>query len=344
MDRRQFLQKASTLAGSALVVSPLPVAAQKQTPWMSVLGPVDADALGITLIHEHAMVDFIGADETGTHRYSVNDVVEKVLPYLLDLKRAGCRTFVDCTPVYTGRDARVLKRLATESGLNIFTTTGYYGAVQQKFLPPHAYSETEEQLAARWINEWKNGIDGTGVYPGLLKTAVDEGPLPPVCRKILSAVAITHLRTGLSISAHTGNGEAALEEITILQKGGVHPSAFRWIHAQNEKDTDIHLRAAKMGAWIEFDGINAAEPDNIARHLAFVKFMKTNGLLKQTLISQDAGWYWVGEPNGGDFRGYTALFEKFVPALQAEGFTESEIRQLLVDNPRESLRISVRKM
>jgi predicted metal-dependent phosphotriesterase family hydrolase len=342
MHRRKFLRDASLLAGSLLVIPSVLALKEKQSQWMSVLGPVKSGDLGITLIHEHIMADFIGAAETGSHRYDANKVVEKALPYLIALKKAGCSTFIDCTPVYLGRDASILKRLAQASGLNIFTTTGYYGAVKQKFLPAHAYTETAEQLAARWINEWKNGIDSTGVYPGLIKTSVDEGPLPPVCKKILAAVAIAHLQTGLSISAHTGNGEAALEELSILQKGGVHPSAFRWVHAQFEKDKTLHLRAAKMGAWIEFDGINSSEPGNIQQHVEFVKNMKDHGYLNQTLISQDAGWYWVGEPDGGKFRGYTDLFEKFIPALKEAGFSDDEVKQLLVENTKESLRVKVR--
>ena len=218
MYRRKFLQNASMLAGSMIIV-PSVLAKEKEYSLMSVLGPIKPDELGITLIHEHVMADFIGAAETGTHRYQPDKIVEKALPYLLELKKAGCRTLIDCTPVYLGRDARVLQRVAKASGLNIFTTTGYYCAVKQKFLPPHAYTETAEQLAARWIDEHKKGIEGSGVYPGLIKTSVDEGPLLPVCEKVLTAVAITHLQTGLSISAHTGNGEAALQELAILKKG-----------------------------------------------------------------------------------------------------------------------------
>jgi phosphotriesterase-related protein len=226
--------------------------------------------------------------------------------------------------------------------MNIFTTTGYYGAFNEKFLPPHAYTETAQQLSARWVNEWRNGIDGSGVYPGLIKTSVDEGPLRPIYKKLLTAVALTHLETGLSISAHTGNGVAAMEEIEILTANGVHPSAFRWVHAQLEKDKSLFLKAARMGAWIEFDGINETQPESIAEHIALVQFMKENGLLNRTLISQDAGWYWVGEPHGGTFRGYTGLFTTFLPALREKGFTEAEIKQLLVENPKESLLIKVR--
>jgi phosphotriesterase-related protein len=318
--------------------------AQKQNDDLpSVLGPIKLDEIGITLIHEHIMADFIGAAETGKHRYDSNKVFEKVLPFLVELKKAGCATFIDCTPIYFGRDVRLLKRLAKASGLNIVTNTGYYGALSENFLPAHAYTETAEQLAAHWVDEWKNGIEGAGIYPGFIKTSVDAGALRPVYKKLLTAVAITHLQTGLSISAHTGDGEAALQEIDILQKAGVDASAFRWVHADQERDKQIHLRAAKMGAWIEYDGINGSDPENITQRVALVKFMKENGVLNKTLISQDAGWYWVGEPEGGNFRGYTAIFEKFIPALRKEGFTEAEIKQLLVENPKESLMIKVRK-
>jgi predicted metal-dependent phosphotriesterase family hydrolase len=342
MKRRQFIQSASLAAGASLL--PRSMFSQNNAAQiMGVLGVIQPSDLGVTLMHEHVMADFIGAEQTGRHRYKVEEVVSKAKPFILDLKNAGCKTFVDCTPVYLGRDARVLKQLASETGMNILTTTGYYGAFEEQFLPKHAYTETPQQLSTRWVNEWKNGIDDTGVRPGLIKTSVDAGKLRPIYQKVLTAVAMTHLQTGLTISAHTGNGVAAMEEIQLMQKNGVHPSAFRWVHAQNEPDKELHIRAAKLGAWLEFDGINESEPGNIEKHVDFVKHMKENGYLKQVLVSQDAGWYHVGEPNGGNFRGFTTVFTKFVPALGSSGFSQEEIDQLLVGNPRESLIIRVRK-
>ena len=341
MDRRSFIQHSILLASSMVYTY---ASGQSNSTVPSVLGPVPLSSLGVTLIHEHAMVDFIGAAETGSHRYRADDVVAKVLPYLQALKKAGCATFIDCTPVYIGRDVTILKRLAQASGLNIITNTGYYGAAKEKYLPAHAYTETAEQLAARWVNEFRKGIDGTGIYPGFIKTGVDAGPLTSVCEKLLNAAARTHLQTGLTISAHTGNGEAALQELAILQKAGVSPDAFRWVHAQNEKDKKLHVQAAHTGAWIEFDGIDGTDTDNIEQHVEFVLHMKEQNLLNKVLISHDAGWYHVGEPDGGTFCGYTAIFETFIPALKKEGFTDNDVRQLLIDNPRGSLAIRVRKV
>ena len=65
--------------------------------------------------------------------------------------------------------------------------------------------------------------------------------------------------------------------------------------------------------------------------------MKRGGYLERVLISQDAGWYHVGEPNGGALRGYTTLFFEFLPALRQAGATSEDVETLLVDNPRKAL-------
>jgi phosphotriesterase-related protein len=102
------------------------------------------------------------------------------------------------------------------------------------------------------------------------------------------------------------------------------------VHAQNERDRKLHIDTARAGAWLEFDGVNAKTLD---AHLSAVRDLRTAGLLGQVLVSQDSGWYRVGEPGGGIFNGYTFLFDAFVPALRAEGFSAREIRTLLVENP-----------
>jgi phosphotriesterase-related protein len=68
-----------------------------------------------------------------------------------------------------------------------------------------------------------------------------------------------------------------------------------------------------------------------------VRHMQAAALLDRVLVSQDAGWYRVGEPGGGQFRGFETLFLVFVPALLAAGLTKDDVRTLLVDNPRRAL-------
>ncbi|MCH7514482.1 MAG: phosphotriesterase [Bacteroidetes bacterium] len=307
---------------------------------MSVQGPVPMSKLGTTLIHEHILVDFVGADSISYDRWDRTEVIKKVLPYLQEIRDSGCSTLIDCTPAWLGRDPLLLKILADSSGLNILTNTGYYGALNNKYLPSHTFRETAEQIAARWIREWQDGIDGTGIKPGFIKTGVNPGMLSDLHKKLIKAAAITHLKTGLTIASHTGPALPAFEELAILESEGVAASAFIWVHAQSESDHSTHVRAAKKGAWISLDGVSE---ENTKDYVAMISNLKANGLLDRVLVSHDAGWYTPGEPDGGSFRGYTALFTSLLPALKEAGYSEEELTQLLVHNPARAFEVRIRK-
>jgi phosphotriesterase-related protein len=300
----------------------------------TVRGAVAPDRLGLTLMHEHVLVDFIGADKVSRSRFDSDEAFRTILPHLERVRKHGCDTLVECTPAYLGRDVTLLKRLSDASGLNIISNTGYYGAANDKHLPAHAFTETADELAARWTREFTAGIDGTAIKPGFMKIGVDNAPLSAVDEKLVRAAGMTNKATGLPIASHTTTGAAALAELGLLADLGVPASAFIWVHAQNERDTSMHVRAAKAGAWVELDGVSET---SAARHVELVRHMRDAKLLDRVLVSQDAGWYRVGEPGGGQFRGFETLFTAFVPALLSAGLTKDDVRTLLVDNPRRAL-------
>ena len=308
---------------------------------MTVNGPVRASEMGATLVHEHILVDFIGADSINDNRWSRPEVVKRSLPFLKQIRDLGCKSFVECTPDYLGRDPLLLQTLSDSSDLHILTNTGYYGAMNNKYIPKEAFTETADQLSEKWTGEWENGINGTGVKPGFIKIGVARETLSDMHRKLVTAAARTHLRTGLTIASHTGPAIPAFEELDILQSERVSPEAFIWVHAQNEKDLSEHIRAARMGAWISLDGIN---DDNIEEYVKMISNMKDNNLLNKVLLSHDAGWYRPGEENGGEYRGYNTLFEKLIPALREQKFSEEEINQMLVSNPGKAFSIKIRRI
>jgi phosphotriesterase-related protein len=307
---------------------------------MTVLGPVEDAAVGNVLPHEHILVDFIGAAAYSLTRWNHAEVIEKVLPYLQEVRRLGCQTFVDCTPQYVGRDVVLLQRLSRLSGLHIVTNTGFYGGSDPKFLPPEAFIETDRQLAARWVLEWREGIEGSSIYPGLIKISVNGGPLSDISKKLVRAAALTHLQTGLTIASHTGPAVSALEQIGLLQTEGVSPSAFIWVHAQNEKDWSRFSEAAHLGAWVSLDGLDDSA---VALYVAMLTHLKEEKCLHRAMISHDAGWYEPGVVGGGTFRGYTTLFQALIPALKEKNFSTGEIRQLTQDNPREAFSVHLLK-
>ncbi|HEY5810707.1 MAG TPA: hypothetical protein VIT67_22240 [Povalibacter sp.] len=343
MQRRDFLQTfAASMAALALPAwGDDAASASDKREIMTVLGRIRGRDMGVTLEHEHLLASFQPYAEWARQPlpYDRDEVVKLVLPHLQRIRELGCRTLVDATAVGLGRDAVLLRRLAQESGVHIVMATGNYAAFENRFLPPYVFSDSDTALAQRWIDEWEDGIGGTDVKPGFIKLGFNGTPLSEVERKLIRAGAIAHLKTGLTIGAHTGPAVAALEELTILKEMGVHPSAWIWIHAQNEKNLASHVDAARSGAWVSLDGIG---PDSIDAHVEMVLNLRKQGLLGRTLVSQDAGWYEVGKPQGGTFRPFDTIFTSFIPALRAKGVTQTEIDTVLVDNPATAFAIGVR--
>lgn len=323
----------SILLGVLLASCQNPPSTTIDKPINSVTGPVSIDSLGLTLIHEHMLVDFIGADSIHPDRWNRDSVVAKVLPYLLEVKKYGVRTILDCTPSYLAKDPPLLKELSERSGIQILTNTGFYGAVAGKYLPEFVQTETAEQLAERWIDEFENGIEKTGIKPGFIKISVNEADtISAMDQKLVKAAGLTHQKTGLTIASHTGTWKTAAQEVRILQEMGVEPSEFVWVHAQNEPDFNNYREAAKLGVWISLDGIGWAVDPYIDRLL----FAKEQGFLNRILISHDAGWYDPAKPNGGEFQPFTNIFEKLIPVLNQRGFTDQDWDLLLKSNPKKA--------
>lgn len=312
---------------------------------LTVSGPVPVSEMDTTLIHEHVMVDWIGADSTGYHRWNRDKVVERVLPYFREIKEKGVNTFFDLTPAYLGRDPFILAELSEETGINVVTNTGFYGAVNNTYMPQIAYESSSEEIAEIWIDEFKNGIDDSGIRPGFMKISVAEkNSLSELHKNIVDAASLTHLETGMTIVSHTIGDIPALEQIERLINNGVSPTAWVWTHAQSGT-LDGNMQAAAAGAWISLDNVNAnaGENGNIDWYVdRLLEFKKAN-FLDQVLISHDAGFYEAGSENGGNFRGYTDIFDHLIPALKESGFSDEDIEQLLIENPGNAYGIRVRK-
>ena len=330
MNRRSFLSTTAGAAAHSLIKAPHLVGAPGPLTIHTVRGPISADEMGVALVHEHVLVDFAGAEKVSRSRYDAGEAFRVILPHLQDLQKRGCRTLLECTPAYLGRDPLLLRRLSEASGLHIVTNTGYYGAASDSAVPRHAYAESARQLAARWTAEYRGGIEGTGIRPGFVKTGVDAGPLSDIDRKLVEAGALCHLDTGLTLAIHTGDGAAALEVVSVLTRLGVSPEAYVWVHSQNERDLATRSWAAQQGTWIELDGVG---PTSLDAHVEGVVDLFRRDQLDRVLVSHDAGWYHVGEPGGGSYRPHTSVFDTFVPALRARGLGEADVRRLLVDNP-----------
>lgn len=353
MKRRQFVKTLTSMALASALPACAPISAHRtrSAEVMTVNGPIKTSKMGITLTHEHLFADVRPLKEQLKNPVSVDfaEVGKVVLPHLQRLQELGCRTLVDATATGLGRHPALLKYLADASGMQILTVTGNYVAAGDQFAPDYVHTDSASELAQRWLGDWQHGIEGTGIRPGLIKIGVDGGPLAELDTRILRAAAITHLQSGLPIGSHTGpwgevkpghNSTSAFAQLDLLESMGVSPSAWIWIHAHNEKTVEHCVLAAKRGAWISLDGFR---PEGVDDYLALIKLMRNEKVFHRLLLSQDAGWYSAGEPDGGSFTPFDPIFVSLVPALRKNGFSKAEIDTLFIHNPASAFAIGVRR-
>jgi phosphotriesterase-related protein len=344
MQRRDFL-KTTAIAGAGSVALPAIFSACQQNASeaatdqiYTVTGAIAASELGIALPHEHVMSIF-GAPQAEVPEYDTDKLFSAVIPYLKKVGELGCNALFDCTAAYFGRAPELLQKISTESGVRLITNTGYYGAADDRYVPAFAYDESAADIAGRWLQEWQNGIGNSGIRPGFIKTGIDNGPLSEIDARLIRASAKTHLDSGLSIAAHSGdNPESVQQQLAILAEEDVSPQAWIWVHANKVKSAEPLLRAAEKGAWIELDGINSEEENN-RHHLKLVKALKSAGYGEQILLSHDGNSF---RATGRPPKPYEGLFTAFLPMLQEAGFSQDDIDQLIIRNPAKAFSVKVK--
>jgi phosphotriesterase-related protein len=145
---------------------------------------------------------------------------------------------------------------------------------------------------------------------------------------------------------HTGNGEAARDEVRVLGEEGLAPEALVWVHAQNDPGP-LQIELARRGVWVSLDGYNLAHR-NPERYQNALLALKAEGLLGRVLVSHDDGWAVEGEePRGatlklfqnGNPAPYSAIFSRLLPDLRAAGFSVAEIDRFTRENPRQAFAI-----
>ena len=353
LKRRRFLKQSAFISGLAFTNLPLSAsifdAKETNNEVMTVRGPIKPEDLGTCLHHEHIVSRF-GEDPEEHALYDHDHALSDVVPYLKFMQELGCNSIMCCTTKYFGRDVKLLRKISEASGMHLIANTGLYGAADDRYVPEFAFKASADEIATLWIDEYNNGIDGSNIKPGFIKVGIDNGPLSEIDAKLVRAGAICHKATGLILQVHTGdNLDAVNKQLSILDEEGVSPSAWVWIHAQNVKNDSDLLQAADKGAWISLDTLRTANyyeqrngaPITVDRHLELLVFLKTKGYLKQVLLSQDGSSY---PQQGKSKRTFEVLFTTFIPMMKGAGFTDDEIRQLIVENPANAYSIKKRLM
>jgi phosphotriesterase-related protein len=222
----------------------------------------------------------------------------------------------------------LVKAAADAAAFPVVVATGIY---RQPWVPDWALEASQDFLYDWMRKELEVGIDQTGVLAGFVKLSAGDDGLTPVEEKILRAAVCAARKSNALIASHSIHGKVVEQQIAVMEEEGFDLGRFVWVHAQVDP-LEYNLKLAKLGLWIEYDGINGTE-DGDAEYLRRIEAMVAAGHEDQILLSMDRGWYSPAEPGGGTPQPFTLLAEVFLPKLRAAGFSEAMIEKFTVTNP-----------
>lgn len=297
---------------------------------MTVLGPVDANELGMTLPHEHVFLDLV-------REYRGDGLLNDRALAIAELGlfvEAGGRTLVDCTSVGLARDPLALRDVAQATGLNIVTGCGYYRDpyLDRDRLDPLSV----DALAELIVRDIEEGADGTDVRAGIIgEVGCDRWYISALEERSLRAAGRAHRRTGLTVTTHAARWPVGLPQLDLLGEEDVDPRRVIIGHCDMVPDHEYHLAVARRGAFVQFDTVQGETDYDTRNRVAWVLSLAKEGLLDHVLLSQDVCLRSNLKAAGGS--GYAYVPTVFADLLRAAGLNETDIQRLLVDNPRRAL-------
>ncbi len=291
----------------------------------TVLKDIEKSELGVTLAHEHFIVDL---DRVRKDGYSYIKDVDEVVPEIRKAMDQGIQAAFEVTTNDMGRDVRKLKEISMISGLKIVCSTGYY---LDPYHPKWMDDASKEEVAQIYVKDLTEGIDGTDIKAGLIgEIASSPEKFINNEKKILEAAGLASKLTGFAVSTHTGRN-TAIETIETLLNEGVEPDKIIIGHQDLIDDHDYHLSLLKYGVNIAFDtcGKSAYMPDE-TRAANAIKLVEA-GYEDHLLLSNDISRHTYFTSFGK--QGYLAVMGSVVPLMRKQGLGEDKIRKFLIDNP-----------
>lgn len=232
----------------------------------TVSGPLLTADLGHTLMHEHLLVGAPGVFRDYPELYGENPMV-RVLTQLGLAKKGGINTIVDLTTLDLGRNVNFLEEASRLSGVNIIATTGWWLDIPRFF-----EDISVKSMAEVFIREIRDGIAGTNIRAGLLKSASDMEGVSPGARIILRAIAAAHHETGVPIALHSyPAGQVGREQLRILKDEGVELNRVKMDHSNDTTDVEYLTYLLDMGCYLGLDRY----PGGVTSSEARTRTMKT---------------------------------------------------------------------
>lgn len=324
----------------------------------TVTGPIEAEALGRTLVHEHIVITWAGEQYERRAAFTRADIVARAVDKLAELRDAGFGTFVDPCPIELGRDPELYAEVSQQSGMHVVCTTGFYTEHQGWGLPTYWRARDPEEFAEHYLAELHDGIADTGgIRAGAIKAATGI-EVTDAERRALSGAALAQRDAGVAIITHTENSRHGDVQQDIFAEHGADLGRVLIGHQDAQEDVAPIRALAQRGTFVGMDriGLEVIAPD--ARRADHVATLVREGFTGQVCLSQDHICA-ITAPRPSFFvppemraamasrkadidwqttdRPFTYITTDFVPLLRDRGVTDADVETIFTDNPRRLL-------
>jgi phosphotriesterase-related protein len=309
----------------------------------TVQGAVDADELGLVLVHEHLRFRDEAVAVEWPNRYDEQLELDAALLAVNAAKAHGVQTIVEPTAMFGGRDVRFMKQVADQTGVRVVACTGIYS---YDYLPHYFENRDVDVMADHFVEDIEQGIQGTEIKAAFLKCAADAAGVTEHVEKIHRAVARASLQTGASIMAHSMPAVATgPRQVEIFLEEGVDPARIQIAHCGDTDDVGYIEGLLDSGVYVGLDRYGLEMYLPIDKRNATAAELLRRGHAERLMISQDfcASIDWFPPEaaevfeNSGAIRNWsmTLVFEEVVPALRELGvMDDATFATIFKENPR----------
>ena len=252
----------------------------------TVMGPVDTNELGFTLSHEHVGTNAAGLRHTYPEFIDRDGIREQSIAAMKAVYEDGVRTIVDVSTFDLGRDVQLMREVSLGSGVQIIPCTGNHVAVPRPF-----GDVSPDVIAAMYIREIEEGIEGSGIKAGIIKVDSDRGGVTPAQEVVLRAAARTQKATGVPISTHTWSPDRVGEQqVRILEDEGVDLDRVYIGHSNDDTDLEYLVGLLNKGVWLGLDrypGGQVPGTPNWEQRTEVTKSLMDAGFTNRIFLSHD---------------------------------------------------------
>lgn len=340
---------------------------------LTVLGPVDPVDLGVTITHEHLLIDLsivfvdpgpgdkdgrrlaeepVSLANLGWIRVNWSSNRDNLVQTDVDLaireatryRAAGGGTLVDATSIGIGRNPEALAEISRAVGIHVVMGAGYYVGPAH---PQDFSSRTVDSITEEIVRDIETGVGDTCIRSGIIGEIGCSWPWTDNEKKSVAASVAAQQATGAPLLIHPGRDQRApMEIVNFIEREGGDLGRTVMSHVDIRIfEREILRELAATGIYIEYDtfGLESPFPPHAPdtympsdyQRIEQLIGLIDDGYLERVVLAHDNCTKHRLREFGG--HGFDHIPSTVTGWMKRQGMSQAQIDKLLIENPRRVL-------